>query len=164
MYLLLGDKKYYSHRMTARRYSREEFEAFFPGEDTCLRIIFEQRYGNWNICPVCYKRSKFHKVTNRKCFSCQRCGFQVYPLAKTIYNKSSTSLKKWFYAIYLFSHENGISAKELQRQISVTYKTAWRILREIKKLHEEPDDVLSGVVEIDEKYINDFISKLRNNS
>ncbi|GAI69364.1 unnamed protein product, partial [marine sediment metagenome] len=52
------------------------------------------------------------------------------PLADTIFHKSSTSLKDWFYSLYLFSvSKNGVSAKELERQLGVTYKCAWRIAK-----------------------------------
>jgi transposase len=139
----------------------EEFEAIFPDEDACLTIIFEKRYGRWNICPICYKRSKFHRVAKRKCFACQRCGFQVYPLANTIYHKSSTPLRTWFYAMYLFSRDNDISAKELQRQSGVTYKTAWRMLAHIKKLSTQPPRDISKLVEINEQFISDFVLKLK---
>lgn len=142
--------------------TKKEFEALFPDEDTCLIMIFEKRYNGWNVCPDCLKKSKFHKVTNRKCFACQGCGFQVHPLAGTIYHKSSTPLRTWFYAIYLFAKDERITAKELQRQTNVTYKTARRMLALISQLHKQTDETPSTLVEITVDHIYDFISKLRN--
>jgi len=74
----------------------------------------------------------------------------------TPFHKSHTPLQKWFYAMYLFcTSRHGVPAKELQRQLSVTYKTAWRMGHEIRKYMAEVDgdDGLSGTVEADETYI-----------
>lgn len=55
--------------------------------------------------------------------------------------------------LFLFSSsKNGVSAKEIQRQIGCTYKTAWRMAFQIRKLMEQGNDPLSGIVEVDETY------------
>lgn len=114
-------------------YTISDFNRDYPDEDACLMEIFRQRYGELTICPHCGKNTKFHKVSGRKCYACQQCGFHLYPLADTIFNKSATPLKLWFLAIFLMSHPgNDISAKEIERQLGVTYKTAWRIAKEVK--------------------------------
>ncbi|MGH7141689.1 MAG: IS1595 family transposase [Minisyncoccia bacterium] len=83
------------------------------------------------------------------------CGqHQLSPKKDTIFEKSDTDLYKWFFALYLFSvSKNGVSAKELQRHLKVTYKTAWRIGNQIRKLFAEYNLTLSGEVEADETYI-----------
>ncbi|MDD5291395.1 MAG: IS1595 family transposase [Patescibacteria group bacterium] len=116
-------------------YAIKDFNKEYTDEDACLDEIFQQRFGNLKVCPRCGKKTKFHKVSNRKCYACQYCSYQLHPLAGTIFNKSSTPLKLWFLAIFLMSHKkNGVSAKELQRHLGVTYKTAWRMAKEIKHL------------------------------
>ncbi len=73
-------------------------------------------------------------------------------MAGTIFEKSSTSLRLWFYAMYLMSATRcGISAKQIQRECGVTYKTAWRMFKQIRTLMEE-DITLSGPVEMDETF------------
>ncbi len=102
------------------------------------------------------RRDKFsyYKVKDRKCYACAYCGHQLHPLAGTIFHKSSTSLKNWFYAIFLFStSKNGVSAKELERQLGVTYKCAYRIAKQIRKLFDESISILTNIVEIDETYV-----------
>jgi Transposase zinc-ribbon domain len=112
-----------------------QFHEKYPDSDACLQQIFHNRYANQGICPDCGEKFSFYKVTNRKCYACAYCGRHVYPLANTIFHKSSTELKKWFFAIFLFSvSENGVSASELQRQLDVTYKCAYRMSRQIQKL------------------------------
>ncbi|MEX0962577.1 MAG: IS1595 family transposase [Pseudohongiellaceae bacterium] len=133
-----------------------EFFKQFPDDDTCLEHLMNVRYGKEFNCPKCEKASKFHRVTKRPVYGCQYCGHQISPMAGTPFARSSTPLQKWFYAVYLFTTtRHGVPAKELQRQLSVTYKTAWRMGHEIRKYmgKVDGDDGLSGHVEIDETYI-----------
>ena len=78
----------------------------------------------------------------------------ISPMAGTIFEKSSTSLRLWFYAMYLMgSTRCGISAKQIQRETGVTYKTAWRMFKQIRSLLSEPDMQLEGLkIEMDETY------------
>jgi transposase len=115
--------------------------------------VFQNRYGKLNYCPSCGVDTKWYRVKGRKAYACVHCRYQLHPLAQTIFRKSETSLWNWFYAIYLVSvAKNGISAKELERHLGVTYKTAWRMLNQIKKLMAEELE-LNGIVEADETYV-----------
>jgi len=135
------------------KYSINDFRNDFPDEDVCLDYIFNERYGKDYECPECNKTG-FYRVTGRKCYACSWCGHQLHPLANTIFHKSSTNLWNWFLAIYFMStSKNGVSAKEIQRQLGVTYKTAWRIQRQIRKLMNADDFQLKGTVELDDTYI-----------
>lgn len=137
------------------RYTVTQFRKDFPSDDVCLQTVFENRYGDVTTCPKCaVKDTKFYRVKGRKCFACMHCGYQLHPLAQTIFHKSETPLTSWFYAIYLFSiSKNGVSAKELERHLGVTYKTAHRMARQIRKLMAEGGDPMNGEVEVDETYI-----------
>lgn len=138
------------------RYTIKDFNTDFPNDDVCLDTVFQNRYGDVKDCPRCgVVDTKFYRVTGRKCYACMHCSYQLHPLAQTIFHKSETPLKSWFYAIYLFSvSKNGVSAKELERHLGVTYKTAHRMARQIRKLMNQDDtELLSGIVETDETYI-----------
>jgi len=132
----------------------KQFNASYPNDDACLQEIFENRYGSLTVCPQGNHATKFHRVQHRKCYACQACGYQLHPLADTIFHKSETSLHSWFYAIFLFANSrNGVSAKELQRQLGVTYKTAWRMAKQIRRLCQSPTRPLSKIVEMDDTYV-----------
>ncbi len=135
------------------RYTFKQFKTEYPDDKACLRSVLENRFGD--TCPKCGTvGTKFYPITGRKGFSCLSCRGQIYPLADTIFRKSETSLWNWFYAIYLFSvAKNGVSAKELERHLGVTYKTAWRMCKQIRLLMQQDDTKLTGVVEADETYI-----------
>jgi hypothetical protein len=104
----------------------------FQSDTDCLEMVFKRRYGLRFSCPDCRKKGKFSLITTRKRYDCQ-CGYGIYPLTGTIFQSSATPLKLWFYAIYIFATSpNGVAAKELERQLGVTYKTAWRISSQIR--------------------------------
>lgn len=131
----------------------KDFQRDFPTDDVCLDYIFEKKYGKDFVCK-CGKFDCFYKVTGRKKYACSWCGWQIAPTSGTIFHKSPTSLTSWFYAIFQFSaSKNGVSAKELERQIGVTYKCAWRMAKQIRELMTQGGDMLSGVVEADETYV-----------
>jgi len=131
-------------------YSR--FMELFPDNDACLEHLKGRFFADGTECPKCEKASKFHRIKGRSAYSCQFCGHHVYPTAGTIFHKSTVSLQLWFFAIYLMSSTRcGISAKQLEREIGVTYKTAHRMFKQIRTLLAEDDDgQLDGDVEVDE--------------
>jgi transposase-like protein len=121
-------------RINSMRYSRKDFEAEYPDDQACLVAVLENRYGS--TCPrCCVIGVKFHPITGRKGFVCSECDRHIYPLANTIFRKSETSMKNWFIAIFMFStHKNGVAAKTIERELGVTYKTAWRMCKQIRLL------------------------------
>lgn len=133
------------------RMTYTEFLRRFPNDDACLDYLKAKFYPDGTPCPKCEKPSRFHRIKGRSAYSCQFCGHHVYPTAGTVFHKSSTSLQLWFWAVYLIaSSKCGISAKQLGREIGVTYKTAWRMLKQIRLLLGDEDGPLSGDVEVDE--------------
>lgn len=138
------------------RYSVRDFHAEFPNDAACLEYIKQQRWPNGVIyCAKCKRDRKHYRVGNRTAYACDHCGNHIYPLAGTIFEKSSTPLKVWFYAMYLMgSTRCGISAKQVQRETGVTYKTAWRMFRNIRSLLSDGELQLEGpTVEVDETYM-----------
>lgn len=133
-----------------------EFFAEFPDDDICLKRVMEVRYGLCHVCRKCEKGSTFHKLAERPAYSCSHCGAHVHPCAGTIFQDTRTPLQTWFYAIYLFiATRHGVSGKELQRTLGVTYKTAWRIGHQIRDFMGKVNSFqkLKGHVEIDETIV-----------
>lgn len=140
-------------------FSVREFFAEFPDDDACLKRVMEVRYGLRHVCRKCGVESTFHRLKGKPIYSCSHCGDHVHPCADTIFRDTRTSLQTWFYAVYLFvATRHGVSGKELQRTLGVTYKTAWRIGDKIRSLMEKVDSfqVLRGHIEIDETYFGGY--------
>jgi transposase len=142
------------------KYTFKQFQGQFPDDGSCLdRIMLEQYGGTEFSCPACGADNKFHRIAKRRAYACQHCGHHIYPCVGTVFEKSRTNLTKWFFAMYLMtSTRHGVAAKELERQIGVTYKCAWRMAHELRKLMAAADDhgPLSGHVEIDETYVGGY--------
>ncbi len=127
----------------------------FSTDEACLEEIKNMMFPDGITCRKCQKITKHYKIKDKKAYSCEFCGTQTSPLAGTIFHKSSTSLTDWFYAIYLMTQtRSGTSAKQLQRMLGVTYKTAWRMFKQIRMLMAETGGgLLTGDVEIDETFV-----------
>ena len=135
------------------RYTIQDFNREFPDNDSCLQYLLNQRFSN-AVCPSCNRAGNYHRQVNSSHYVCSCGKHQISPKKDTIFENSSTDLYKWFFAIFLFSNsKNGVSAKELQRQLGVTYKCAWRIAKQIRSLFSEDAEPFDGTVEVDETYI-----------
>jgi transposase len=138
-----------------RRFTIEQFNAKFPDSDACLEWLMEQRCpGSITHCDKCGVERKHHRIAARKAWSCDYCGMMISPMAGTIFHKSPTPLRLWFYAMYLMgSTRCGISAKQIQRETGVTYKTAYRMFKQIRTLMAEDIRLEGSSVEADETYV-----------
>jgi transposase len=146
-------------RSSESTYTVIDFTKDFPDDAHCLEYLWRRHYGlddeGHAHCPKCEEIRRFHRVASRPSYSCDSCGHHIHPTAGTIMHKSSTSLHLWFHAIFLMAQTRcGISAKQLERELGVTYKTAWRMFTLIRnELMGEDTGQLSGSVEADEMYV-----------
>src|SRR2546423_1250910 len=133
-----------------------EFMGRYPDDAACLDKLWRDRYapdGHTAHCPKCERTRRFHRTKTRASYTCDTCGLHIHPMKGTIFEKSTTSLHLWFYAIYLIASTRcGISAKQLERELGVTYKTAHRMFKKIRTelMNDRDDEPLSGDVEVDE--------------
>src|SRR4051794_1956513 len=120
--------------MSTKAPTVRDFHKRFPTEEACMDHLMRVRYGYRFKCSACLREAKYYRVKARRCYECEHCGHQVYPTAGTPFEKTRTSLRDWFFVMFLFcASRNGVAAKEVQRQIGVTYKTAWRMCREVRR-------------------------------
>src|SRR3989344_7926743 len=130
------------------KYGVRDLKRDFPTDEACLAFIFDTLHSRKCSCG-----GEYRPITGRKQFQCSKCRYQIAPASNTIFHKSDTPLSSWFHAIWIFSNaKSGISAKELERQLGVTYKCAWRILSFIRKALKQDDSPLKGVIETDIGY------------
>ena len=131
----------------------------FPDDETCLQHLFDVRFGQGFACPSCERPSRWYRIKAERAYSCQFCGHHLHPTVGTPFQQTRTPLQLWFYAIHLFTTtRHGVSAKELQRQLGVTYTTAWRMAHEIREhmADVDGDHQIGGFtkqVEVDETFV-----------
>ncbi len=146
------------------KFSLREFREKYGTHEQCLEAIKQLRFPDPYTCPKCQTVQKFYPVKGRTAYACNFCGHHIFPLAGTIFEKSTTPLDLWFFAMYLMTQtRSGTSAKQLERMLGVTYKTAWRVFKQIRILMASPgsmidggdngSNLLDGSVEIDETFI-----------
>lgn len=139
--------------------SLRQFQSRFPTEDSCLEHLFQVRFGTDFDCPGCGRPARFTRVKGRRSYQCQWCAHQVYPTAGTPFDRTRTPLRDWFFVMFQFcSTRNGLAAKEVERQLGVTYKTAWRMCHMIREYMGAVDgnDPIGGegkTVQMDETFI-----------
>jgi transposase len=149
--------------MTNKAPTLREFQARFPTEESCLEHLMRVRYGAKHTCAKCAREARYYRVKARRSYECEFCGHQVYPTAGTPFHGTRTSLRDWFYVMFLFTtSRNGVAAKRVQREIGVTYKTAWRMCHLIRHYmgYVDGDAPLGGPegqpVEIDHTFIGGY--------
>lgn len=153
--------------MTTKPLTTAQFFRKFPDDETCLQHLFDVRFGQGFACPSCERPSKWFRIKAERAYSCQWCGHHLHPTVGTPFEQTRTPLQFWFYAIHLFTTtRHGVSAKGLQRQLGVTYKTAWRMTSLIREHMadvdgEEPIGGPGTNVEIDETLVGGVTVPLR---
>ncbi len=132
-----------------------QFLTNYKTDYDCLKEIVNILYPNGITCKKCRGVTHHYLLKNRPLLSCSKCHSQLSPLKNTIFHHSTTPLKLWFYAFFVMIHsKGGVSAKGLQRQLGITYKTSFRILHQIRGLMaDNSGDLFKGIVEVDETWV-----------
>jgi transposase-like protein len=130
-----------------------DFLEQFGSEEACLAYLCKVRWPQGFVCPECSGRQGWK--TSRGTVFCGQCQRQTSPTARTILHNSRTDLRKWFLAAWLFcTQKTGVSAKTLQRELKVGYKTAWLMLQKLRQATIRAErSQLTGSVEVDETFV-----------
>lgn len=135
------------------KFTIKQFNEKFPTSDACLDYLWRIHFAD-KPCERCGLLEGFHKLPKRPAYQCE-CGNQIYPLAGTPFHKSTTDLRTWFLAIFFMTNtRSGMSALQFQRISGVTYKTAWRIFKQVRLMMADDDTLLDADVEVDEAYMH----------
>ena len=139
----------------AKARSLAEFQQFFPDEAHCAAFLFERRWPDGFVCPGCGARRATALRSRAYTFECLDCGRQTSITAGTAMHRSKLPLTTWFWAAHLMAtHSNGMSARQFQDQLGLTYKTAWLLTQKLRRSMVNPSrEPLEGVVEVDQTEI-----------
>jgi len=132
-----------------------EFQALYPDEEACWKALRRTRWPRGFVCPRCGHRSSSW-IATRRLEQCRTCRYQCSLTAGTVFHRTQTPLRIWFWGIFFVSrHKQGISALQFQRDTGLgSYQTAWTMLHKIRSaLRPHSSHRLTGVVEVDEAYV-----------
>ena len=137
-----------------------KFDLKFPDEESAINYFIKVAYNGILTCPYCKATNKVYRYKKRpKACHCKNCNNSFSVFKNTIFEKSTTELRLWFYAIYLFlTSRKGFPANHLQRFVElifhkVTYKTAFRMFHQIRIAMQNRKLIpFKGTVEMDETY------------
>jgi len=137
----------------------------YGSEEKCREVLEQLRWPDGVECPRCEGQT-ISRIQKRNQFDCDSCRYQFSVTAGTLFHDSHLPLWKWFLAIYLIGEsKKGISAKQLQRTLGVSYKTAWYLGYRIRAAMEEDSPVpLKGIVELDETWIGGHKKRVKGES
>jgi len=126
----------------------------FHSEETCLEALEDLRWPDGIQCPRCNRQS-VSRIYDRNQFDCNSCRYRFSVTCGTIFHDSHLPLPKWFATIYMMVvSKKGVSAKQIERTIDISYKTAWYLCHRIRAAMTELNaEKLSGTVEVDETWI-----------
>lgn len=113
---------------TAGRATLRKFFKTFPDEESCLRRLFEIRFGQGHVCPRCSRSARWYRIRSERAYSCEWCGHHIHPTAGTVFDNSRVPLVEWFYVMFRFTgapHE--MSPTQIALELGRPYKTAWRM-------------------------------------
>ena len=141
--------------LMARARSLTEFQKAFPDETSCAAFLFERRWPGGFVCPVCGNGRAAALKSRAYTYECSECGRQTSITAGTALHRTKLPLTVWFWAAHLMAtHSNGMSARQLEDQLGLTYRTAWLLTQKLRRSMVDPDrDPLGGVVEVDQAEI-----------
>jgi transposase-like protein len=134
----------------------------FKDEAKARQWLENIRWPNGAICPHCGSISKDHYKLEGTAhrdglYKCKDCREQFTVTVGTVFERSKIKLNVWLQAMQLIgSSKKGISSKQLERMLGVTYQTAWFMSHRIREAMKSKGGLLGGggnVVEADETYV-----------
>src|SRR5271156_2817214 len=136
----------------ARGRSLTEFQKEFPDEAGCAAFLFKRRWPDGFVCPSCGGNRAAALKSRAYTFECYGCGRQTSITAGTAMHRTRLPLTAWFWAAHLMAtHSNGMSARQLEDQLGLTYRTAWLLAQKLRRSMVDPGrEPLEGVVEVDQ--------------
>lgn len=134
--------------LMARARSLTEFQEAFPDEEGCAAFLVERRWPGGFVCRACGSVRAAMLKSRARTYVCLDCGRQTSITAGTAMHRSKLPLTIWFWAAHL------MSARQLEDQLGLTYKTAWLLTQKLRRSMLDPDrEPLEGVVEVDQAEI-----------
>jgi transposase-like protein len=134
--------------------TRQEIYKRFPTEKDCILHLEAIRWRGKATCPYC-KSQKVTPMLPEQRYHCNTCRTSFSVTVRTIFHHTHVNLQTWFLAIFLiFVDKKILSSRQLANNLQVTKDTAWSMQRRIRDAMVEDEELLSGIVLMEETYMN----------
>ncbi|MCP4082515.1 MAG: IS1595 family transposase [Gammaproteobacteria bacterium] len=137
-----------------------QFRNMFPDENACREYLEKAIWPSGRVCPHCGSLESWRikgDSSRSGLYECSGCTRQFTVTTKTPLHSTKLSLRTWLLAMYfMINSSKGISSVFLAKWLGVNQKTAWKMghaIRAMMAVHADAIGLLSGVVELDEKYL-----------
>lgn len=129
----------------------------FPNEESCKKYLEKVLWNEGKPkCAHCQNEQKIYRFANKPTqFKCGKCRKQFTVTTGTIFHGTHVPLRKWIFAIYLFTtHKKGLSAHQLAKDLKITVKTAWFMKHRLRTAFENMEfgAPMEGTVTVDESF------------
>jgi transposase-like protein len=130
-----------------------ELVNYFDTEKKCVDYLALLRWNGKPECQYCGHDVVYELKGKFPRYKCAKCRKQFSVRVGTIFEDSKIPLRKWFFAVYLFSaHKKGVSSHQLARDLKITQKSSWFMLHRIRESFVEEHEKYNAVHEIDESF------------
>lgn len=130
-----------------------DIQTKYSNQQKCLNLLEKLRWGKNVTCPYCDKNKIRVVDALKKRYICKSCKEQFSVFTDTIFEGTLLELPIWFQIIALMLNaKSGMAAKEIQRNLGITYKTAYYTAMRIRIGMLEDCTCLNGIIEMDESY------------
>lgn len=105
----------------------------YPTGNDCLKLLESIRWQNKPVCPYC-KVSRFSLTRSKYRYHCNSCNTSFSVMVGTIFHRTHVDLQKWFLLIcFMLNAKEGVSARQLVKDIKVNKNTAWFMMIRIRR-------------------------------
>ncbi len=139
------------------RYTKKQFDAQFPDDAACLEWLKNRLYPDGIYCENCEQVTKHYRLKSSPSYSCEHCGDSAARSGHEVHGIEPRCQRRGrLVKDRVSGWVNVISAMQIERETGVTYKTAWRMFKQIRSmLNPEKSGPIGGFnrrVEMDESY------------
>lgn len=119
----------------------------------CLVLLKKLRWGKTVTCTNCASKEVRAVESQSERYICKDCKTQFSIFTDTIFEGTLLPLPNWFLLIgIMLNAKSGVSAKEIERSLGMTYKTAYYACMRVRVGMLMPESQLNGMIEMDESY------------
>ncbi len=136
-------------------------EPRYTDPDAARDYLESVRWPRGPVCPHCGAVDRISKLNGSAhragLYDCGHCRDQFTVTVGTVFERSKISLDKWLLAAALMAaSKKGISSKQVERMLGVTYKTAWFMTHRLREAMKDSGGMFSpggGTIEADSTYV-----------